>query len=81
MKIAQSTRPQPGQRVILIAVPPGMLDDLSPEDQRAIKEAVGKTVLLNGYDEAGRAELEFRDASAAYRFLYVRPEFIRKAAS
>ena len=65
--------------MVLIAVPSGMLDDLPIEDQQAIKDAVGKTILLNGYDENGRAELEFSDHRANFRFLYVSPEFIRKA--
>ena len=65
---------------MLTAVPPGMLDDLPTEDQQAIKEIVGKPILLTQFDEDGRAELEFRDANGDFHTLYVRPEFIIKAA-
>jgi hypothetical protein len=64
---------------MLIAVPPGMLNGLPTEDQKAITEVVGKPILLTGYDEDGRAELEFQDESADTHFIYVSPEFIRKA--
>ena len=80
MASADNTRSKPGDKVVLIAVPPGMLDDLPTEDQKAITEVVGKPILLTGYDEDGRAELEFQDDdSADTHFIYVSPEFIRKA--
>ena len=52
-------KPKPGELVVLIEIPRGMLIDLPPEDQQAIKEVVGKPILLNEYDDTGRAELEF----------------------
>ena len=48
-----------GERVVLVTLPPGLLDGLPDEDQRAITAIVGKPVLLVGWDEIGRAELEF----------------------
>ena len=54
-------KPNPGDMVVLTAIPQGFWDDLPEEDQQAIREIVGKPVLLNEYDDAGRAELEFRD--------------------
>jgi hypothetical protein len=47
------------QQVVLKALPPGGLDDLRVEDQEAISKAVGKPTILNGYEDDGRAELEF----------------------
>lgn len=79
MASADNTRLKPGDKVVLIAVPLGMLNDLPNEDQKAITEVVGKPILLTGYDEAGRAELEFQDDNADTHFIYVSPEFIRKA--
>jgi len=73
---AQSVKPKPGDTVVLIEVPPGMLDDLPPEDQQAINEVVGKPILLSEYDEAGRAELGFKDSSGTFHYIYVAPEFI-----
>lgn len=65
--------------VVLTAIPQGFLDDLPEEDQQAIREVLGKRVLLNEYDDAGRAELEFRDHEGTLHYLYVAPEFIKTA--
>jgi AraC-like DNA-binding protein len=51
----------PGLKVVLKTLPPGFIDDFPAEDQRAISEAVGKPIILNGYEDDGRAELEFTD--------------------
>lgn len=53
--------PKPGDSVVLTGVPPGLLEGLPTEDQTAILEVVGKQVLLAGYEDDGRAELEFTD--------------------
>jgi hypothetical protein len=60
-------------------LPPGMLNDLPIEDQTAISEIVGKPILLSEYDDAGRAELEFKDGKGVIHFTYVASEFIREA--
>jgi len=73
-------KPRPGDTVLLEIVPPGMLDGLPAEDRRAINEAVGKPIKLNEYDDAGRAELEFKDRDGVTHFIYVRPEFITSAS-
>jgi len=70
-------RPNPGDTVALVSIPPGMLEGLPEEDQQAIKDAVGKPALLNQYDDDGRAEVEFKDRNGLIHFIYVRPEFIR----
>ena len=72
-------KPNPGDMVVLTAIPQGFLDDLPEEDQQSITEIVGKPVLLNEYDDAGRAELEFRDYEGQPRYLYVAAEFIKAA--
>ena len=72
-------RPRPGDTVILIEVPPGLLEGLPIVDQRAISEMVGKPVILNEYDEHGRAELEFKDSEGVIHFIYVDPHFIKVA--
>jgi hypothetical protein len=73
----ENINPKPGDTVILVDVPPGMLSRLPKEDQEAIKEVVGKPVMLNEYDDAGRAELEFKDRGGEIHFIYVAPEFIK----
>jgi hypothetical protein len=79
MTSAENMKPRPGDAVVLTQVPPGMLDDLPSEDQEAITRVVGKPILLSGYDEDGRAELEFQDRNGNFHFIYVGPEFVRRA--
>jgi hypothetical protein len=77
MATTGDAKPKPGNRVILMELPPGFLHDLPEEDQQAIKDAVGKPVRLNEYDEDGRAQLEFKDRNGCFHTMYVAPEFIR----
>ena len=68
-----------GERVVLVAVPPGLLDGLPDEDQRAITAIVGKPIKLIGYDDIGRAELEFDDPfNDSIHTIWVKPEFIQR---
>ena len=72
--------PKAGDTVILLNVPAGLLDGLPQADQQAIIAVVGKPVLLVGYDEDGRAELEFDEGSVPYEHrqtIWVAPEYIR----
>jgi len=75
----QDKKPQPGDAVVLTEIPPGLLTGLPLEDQRAISEMVGKTVLFSEYDEDGRAGLQFTDSDGAIHFIYVDPDVIRIA--
>ncbi len=72
-------KPKPGDKVVLITLPPGFLDDLPPEDQRAIAQVVGKAILFNEYDEYGRAELEFAEENGTIHYIYVSPDLIKAA--
>jgi hypothetical protein len=65
--------------VVLMHVPNGFLDDLPPEDQKAISEIIGKPILLNEYDDDGRAELKFTDSEGVIHFIYVNSIAIRPA--
>ena len=69
----------PGSSVILTKLPPGLLRGLPREDQKAIRQIVGKPVLLERYDDDGRAELKFNDAyQAGYSHsIFVNPKFIK----
>ena len=80
---AHDRKPEPGETVVLTTTPLDLLEGLPQEDQNAIVAIVGKPVLLVGYDELGRAELEFDDPfdvrSDQYSHthkLWVAPEFI-----
>lgn len=74
---SEQEKPQPGDTVVLIEIPPSMLGDLPLEDQQAILEAVGKPLRLNEYDDDGRAELEFTDSSGVIHFIWVKPDCIK----
>jgi hypothetical protein len=73
----QRTKLRPGTTVLLVDLPAGFADDLPEGDQRAIRGMIGKPILLSGYDENGRAELEFREADGTIHFIYVEPSFIK----
>ena len=72
----RNRRPKPGEKVVLKRLPPGFIDDLPEEDQRAISAVVGKPILLNKYEGDGRAELEFTDVEGVGHFIYVDRKFI-----
>jgi hypothetical protein len=74
--------PMPGDRVVLVEIPSGLLDGLPLEDQVAIGAIVGKPVLLVAYDKDGRAELQFDQDPVPYRHTHtigVEARFIRPA--
>jgi hypothetical protein len=73
----KKTRPKPGEKVIFKALPPGFIDDLPEEEQRAISARIGRPIMLMGYDRDGRAELEFRAQDDSIHTLYVDPKFIK----
>jgi len=75
----EDKKPRPGETVILMAIPPGLLDDLPIEDRNAISEVVGKPITLSEYDQDGRAELEFQDNVGVIHFVWVDSIFIRLA--
>ena len=69
--------PKAGDKVRLTELPPGLLDDLPVEDQRAISEIVGKPILLVRLEDDGRAELRFVDSEGDVHFIYVNAKFIK----
>jgi hypothetical protein len=77
MTDAQHKKLEPGDIVVLTELPPGLLDDLPLEDQRAISETVGKPIVFNEYDEHGRLELQFTSGDGHIHFIWVEPKFIK----
>jgi hypothetical protein len=54
------------------------LEGLPDDDQRAITAIVGRSVMLCGYDDIGRAELDFDDPfNGSTHTIWVAPEFIK----
>jgi hypothetical protein len=69
----------PGTKVVLSRVPDSLLSGLPEEDQDAIREVIGKPVLLDEYDEDGRAVLRFIDASKTIHYIFVEPDLIQES--
>ena len=76
-RIRRATKPKPGDKVVLKALPPGFIDDLPEDEQRAISARIGRPIMLMGYDRNGRAELEFMANDDSIHTLYVDLKFIR----
>jgi hypothetical protein len=74
---SKQTKPKAGDSVVLIEVSVGLIEGLPTEDQKAISGTIGKPVLLAGYDDDGRAELEFTGDDGVIHFIYVNPTAIR----
>ena len=67
----------PGELVILISGIPDLISGLPVEDRNAIVDAAKRPILLVGYDDDGRAELSFTDASGNEHFIYVKPSQVK----
>jgi len=70
-------KPKRGDKVVLAMLPPGLLGGLPREDQKAIRGIVGKPVLLEEYDDDGRAVLTFTDANNVDHSIFVNPRYIK----
>ena len=70
---------EPGKKVILAEVPDELLAGLPIEDQRAITSFIGKPVLFVGYDEDGRAEVEFTDDSDVIHSIFLDAKFLNSS--
>jgi hypothetical protein len=81
-KIATSKRPfpKPGGRVVLEKLPPGLLNGLPEEDQRAISAIVGVPIRFLGFDD-GRLELEFVEDGGTIHHIYVDRQFVKATKS
>ena len=64
-------KPNPGDKIVLAQLPPGLL-----EGQEAISESVGTQILLNEYDDHGRAELQLTAKDGVIHFIWVDPKFL-----
>jgi hypothetical protein len=69
--------PRVGGKVVLEKLPPGLIDGLPEEDQRAICAIVGIPIRLSGYDDDGRLELEFVEANGTGHFIYVDRQYVK----
>jgi hypothetical protein len=65
-----------GRKVVLEKIPPGLLDGLPGEDQRAIAAIVGVPIRFLGFDD-GRLELEFVEENGTIHTIYVDRKYVR----
>ncbi len=75
--ISRRALPKPGGKVVLKELPPGLLDGLPEEDQKAISAIVGVPIRLSGYDDDGRVELEFVEANGTGHSIYVDRRYVK----
>jgi hypothetical protein len=66
-----------GDTVILLALPPGFMDDMDIEDRQALSEAIGSQVVFNEYGDIERVELQFTSQDGVLHFIWVEPRFIK----
>jgi len=64
------------RKVVLNGLPPGFLDDLPEEDQKAISAVIGTAIQFSGYDDDGRAELRFVATNGTFHTIYVDRQYI-----
>jgi hypothetical protein len=72
---SRKSQPKPGSKVVLVKLPPGLLDGLPEEDQKAISAIVGVPIKLSGYDD-GRLELEFVEDNGTIHSIYVDRQYV-----
>jgi hypothetical protein len=77
-KHQEEWRPKPGGEVVLREIPPGLLDGLPEEDQKAISAIVGVPVKFSGYDD-GRLELEFVESNGTMHSIFVDRRYVAKS--
>lgn len=65
-----------GARVVLSAIPSGLLHGLPTEDQAAILAAIGSVVEVTDVDDAGRVEVEFTDQQEITHSIWIPPEML-----
>ncbi len=77
-KIANSRKrlPKAGGKVVLEELPPGLLDGLPEEDQKAISAIVGIPIKLSGYDD-NRLVLEFVEDNGTIHSIYVDRQYVK----
>jgi hypothetical protein len=78
-KIATSKRSllKPGERVVLEKLPPGLLNGLPEEDQKAVSAIVGVPIPFLGFDD-GRLDLEFVEDDGTIHTIYVDRQFVKR---
>ena len=69
---------QEGDPVILLNAPDDLLLNLPSEDQVAIRAQVGKSMQVQGFDEHGNVELEFKDDNEMIHFIWIGSSHLRK---
>lgn len=69
-----------GDTVILIGLPPFLLNDLPDEDLRAIEGQIGRTHEVIGFNEIGWIELEFSDDDGTHHTIWVEGAHLRRTA-
>ena len=65
---------QVGDVVVITQIPPTLIAGVPREDQEAILQCVGKSLLIAGFNDLGEAEFEFFDSSNNAHTIWLRNE-------
>lgn len=65
--------------VLLLGIPDGLLDDLPDEDQDAILKLIGKKLMIQGFHDNYKLEIEYiypEGSKSFCRSIWVNPSFV-----
>lgn len=65
-----------GDNVRVVEIPAQLPCGLPQEDQLAIRQQVGRTLIIAAFNEDGHAELEFIDGSGCMHTIWLAPCFL-----
>jgi hypothetical protein len=68
----------PGDNVQIMDIPMELLRGLPYEDQTAIRNKLGTTVAIVGFDVHGNAEIEFVEAHNQFRTIWIETRCLMK---
>jgi len=74
---AKGSLPKPGEKVVLEKLPPGLLNGLLEEDQKAISAIVGVPIRFLDFDDDSRLKLEFAEDNGTIHCIYVDRQFVK----
>jgi len=67
-----------GDRVKVVKIPTRLPQGLPEEDQIAIYSQIGKTLIIQGFNEDNNAELEFTDNDGHIHTIWIKPDCLEK---
>ncbi|MBV9243314.1 MAG: hypothetical protein JO366_00710 [Methylobacteriaceae bacterium] len=67
-----------GDRVLVDSIPTSLIKELPESDREAIKNQIGRTLTISGFDNWGNAELEFSESMDSIHTIWIETSVLRK---